>query len=57
MLGGTELIILVALVVGVLYGPQKIKEFASALGEAKGEFQKSKDSAEEISDELQETKE
>ena len=57
MLGGTEIIVLVALAIAVFYGPEKIREFASALGEAKGEFEKGKNSAEGISEEVDEVKE
>lgn len=54
MLGTPEIIALGALVVALLWGPQKIKEFARSFGEAQTEYKKGKETAEEVSDDIEE---
>lgn len=51
MLSGIELVVLIVAVVAlVIWGPKKLPEFAKAIGQARGEFSKaSKSSSAEVS--------
>jgi len=57
MLGTPEMLALAALVIGLIWGPKKIIEFARSFGEAQKEYEKSKETAEEIEEDLKQVEE
>lgn len=54
MLGTPEIITLAALVIALLWGPTKIKEFARSFGQAQQEYKKGKQTAEEAAEDVEE---
>lgn len=53
MLGTPEMIALAALVIFLLWGPSKIKEFAESLGQAQSKYKEGKEGAKEIEEDLE----
>jgi TatA/E family protein of Tat protein translocase len=54
MLGTPEIIALIAAIVFLMWGPDKIKEFARSFGEAQSEYKEGKKGLEEASDDIEE---
>jgi len=54
LLGTPEIIALAVLVVLVFFGHDKVIQWARALGQAKSEFAKGKENAEDLGEELEE---
>lgn len=53
MLGTPEMLVLAALLIALIFGPKKIKEFARSFGEAQSEYKKGKHTADEIEEDLE----
>ena len=57
MIGTPEIIALAALIVALIWGPSKIKEFARSFGEAQSEYKKGRNTAEDLADDVEDAAE